>query len=465
MNVMKRYASPCLVIAATAMFLSFGGASEAATGDTLVLGNANSADATTTLSAPIAGGMVLQVANTDTTNPASTALGLQVAPGSPPLVVNADAGKAANLNADRLDGLSSGGFWKLGGNTLALRGALGFLGTTDNSPLVLKVNGQSALRLEPNGINSPNVIAGFSQNDATDGVGGATIAGGGEFDGKANFVGGSYGSVGGGLRNWAGSAATVAGGFNNRASGANSTIAGGGGDICFFCNYLEGNTASAAFSAIGGGRRNTAGGYGSAVPGGRNNTADGDYSLAAGRDNTAGGDYSFAAGYHAVADDTRSFVWSDGSWIGGDVYSPRAHSFSAHASGGFNFWTNTSGPTTGCWIAPGGGSINCSSSRHVKKDFASVNRAGLLRRLDRVPVWTWSYKAEKAGVRHIGPMSQDFARAFRVGEDDTSIAMVDADGVSLAAIQGLYRENRALEARVARLERVVTRLSGSAALR
>ena len=41
-------------------------------------------------------------------------------------------------------------------------------------------------------------------------------------------------------------------------------------------------------------------------------------------------------------------------------------------------------------------------------------------------------------LRHISPIAQDFSAAFGVGEDDTHINTVDADGVALAAIQGLY---------------------------
>jgi len=37
-------------------------------------------------------------------------------------------------------------------------------------------------------------------------------------------------------------------------------------------------------------------------------------------------------------------------------------------------------------------------------------------------------------------MAQDFFAAFRVGTDDKHISMVDADGVALAAIQGLDRK-------------------------
>ncbi len=36
-------------------------------------------------------------------------------------------------------------------------------------------------------------------------------------------------------------------------------------------------------------------------------------------------------------------------------------------------------------------------------------------------------------------MAQDFHAAFGVGEDERHISTVDADGVALAAIQGLYQ--------------------------
>ena len=63
---------------------------------------------------------------------------------------------------------------------------------------------------------------------------------------------------------------------------------------------------------------------------------------------------------------------------------------------------------------------------------------------------------------HAGPMAQNFYAAFGLGADDTHIATVDADGVALAAIQGLSRQaqtqSAALTARVSELE---ARLGGS----
>jgi hypothetical protein len=100
--------------------------------------------------------------------------------------------------------------------------------------------------------------------------------------------------------------------------------------------------------------------------------------------------------------------------------------------------------------------------------------------LDKVaalPISTWSYIADK-DVRHVGPMAQDFYAAFNVGMDDKHISMVDADGVSLAAIQALNQkvedggqqaedrmqrleaENAELKARLEKLERIIDARKG-----
>lgn len=67
---------------------------------------------------------------------------------------------------------------------------------------------------------------------------------------------------------------------------------------------------------------------------------------------------------------------------------------------------------------------------------------------------------EHARRAAVGPMAQDFRSTFGVGGDDRSIAAVDANGVTMAAVQALYlrvealeQETRALRTSNARLQR------------
>jgi hypothetical protein len=69
----------------------------------------------------------------------------------------------------------------------------------------------------------------------------------------------------------------------------------------------------------------------------------------------------------------------------------------------------------------------------------------------------------------MGPMAQDLYAAFGLGESDTAISTVDADGVALAAIQGLYQLSQEQDAqigaqqkRIDDLEARVTALEGGA---
>ena len=59
-------------------------------------------------------------------------------------------------------------------------------------------------------------------------------------------------------------------------------------------------------------------------------------------------------------------------------------------------------------------------------------------------------------------MAQDFYAAFRVGEDDKGITTVDADGVALAAIQGLHalvqEQQQVIDAQQSRIEDLEVRL-------
>jgi trimeric autotransporter adhesin len=444
--------------------------------------------------------------------------------GVPPLVVNSSA-KVLNLNADLLDGLDSTSFWKLGGNAGTTPGA-DFLGTTDNKALEFKVNGQRGLRIEPaaraNAPKSPNLIGGFSGNAVLAGAVGATIAGGGS-DANANLVSDDDGTVGGGIDNVAGDQvvdadptsaryATVGGGSGNTASGPFSFVGGGGGNtgitpysavagglgntaggalIAFF-SFVGGgydNTASGRGSTVAGGDHNTASGYRSTVAGGYTNTAGGAYStvgggadntasgsgttVAGGANNTASGTLSFAAGLRAKATQPGSFVWGDHS-TDDSITSPAANTVTMRAAGGI--WlgtTSTPSITAGHFIDTSTGGFLTStgvwtnaSDRALKHDLRPLKTKDVLDNVARMPITSWSYKTEQPGVRHIGPMAQDFYKAFGLGLDDKHITTIDEGGVALAAIQGLYRQNQALRAqlkaqnaRLTKLERAFSALS------
>jgi hypothetical protein len=81
-----------------------------------------------------------------------------------------------------------------------------------------------------------------------------------------------------------------------------------------------------------------------------------------------------------------------------------------------------------------------------------VNGYQVLEAVAGLPIATWRYEWEPDGVRHLGPMAQDWKATFGLGdEDDTVIPTVDANGVALVAIQALYREVTELRAEVERL--------------
>jgi hypothetical protein len=99
--------------------------------------------------------------------------------------------------------------------------------------------------------------------------------------------------------------------------------------------------------------------------------------------------------------------------------------------------------STGAFLSSGGTWTN-SSDVNRKRAFEDVDRDEVLARVAALPIRTWSYRDEDASVRHIGPTAQDFHAAFSLGTSETSIATVDADGISLAAIQALVKRTTEL---------------------
>ena len=383
-----------------------------------------------------------------------------------------------------------------------------WLGTPGTQALELRVNGYRILRLD----NAYNVVEGTG--NVTPGVTYATISGGstGGFlaqkvtdyagtigGGAANIAGDNAGTttdaggatVGGGILNWAkGGYSAVGGGGGNQASGEYATVGGGTSNVASGPKTTVGggesneanseyatvgggwdNTSSSLNTVVGGGRNNVASGISSTVGGGQSNVASdmfptiggGNSNQAQGLRATVPGGYgniavgdSFAAGMQAQAVHTGAFVWADPT--GAAMASTLANQFTVRASGGTRFFSNAAA-NIGVQLAPGGNAWAAISDRSVKANFESVDGRDVLDRLASIPVETWNLESQDTSIRHMGPMAQDFYAAFGLGEDDRHITTVDADGVALAAIQGLYElvqetrsENAALEARIAQLE-------------
>jgi hypothetical protein len=110
-------------------------------------------------------------------------------------------------------------------------------------------------------------------------------------------------------------------------------------------------------------------------------------------------------------------------------------------------------PTAAAPTCPQGCAPLCKSDRDQKKNIAPADTDAILKKVGELPISTWTYLNEPSGVRHLGPMAQDFRASFGLGDDDRSYHSVDAHGVALAAIQALEREVSRQERRIDKLER------------
>ena len=113
-------------------------------------------------------------------------------------------------------------------------------------------------------------------------------------------------------------------------------------------------------------------------------------------------------------------------------------------------------------IIPNPSQILDVSDRNLKENFVAVDVSEVLEKISQVSISTWNYKADSKEVRHIGPMAQDFAKAFGVGDSDRVIHTVDSGGVAMASIQALYQMMLEQNQRIASLESEVRELREAA---
>lgn len=327
--------------------------------------------------------------------------------------------------------------------------------------------------------SSHSAISGGRFNTVGNNSTNSVVAGGAE-----NIIGTntSYSAIGGGQQNTIGGAwqATIAGGSVNQIQDLADASFIGAGNLNFIGrssaytaiaggrdNYIAPNTTNAA---IAGGFFNTVeGNAGNAfIGGGQGNTVttNGQFAMIPGGINNTATNYAFAAGRNAAALHSGAFVWADGN--NSTLPSAANNSVTMRASGGYRLFSN-SGGTVGATLAPNTTSWSTLSDRNQKKDFAPVDSREVLEKLAALPITKWHYKWELSGeTPHVGPMAQDFKAAFYPGRDDKSITTLEADGVALAAIQGLNQkveeknsEIADLKARLEKLERLMEAKGGA----
>jgi len=240
---------------------------------------------------------------------------------------------------------------------------------------------------------------------------------------------------------------TAAIGDFSTALGGNTTARGAATALGFatnasgdFATALGDHTTASGPGSTSLGDHTTASGPGSTALG-RNTTASGLVSTALGSATTASGNFSTTMGANAsTIGFSGSFVYGDAS-TSTEVLASAHNQYVVRAAGGTIFYSNA-GTTAGVQLSPGAGAWASVSDKRKKEHFAVEDGERALERIAGLPVRSWNYTAQGPGIRHLGPTAQDFYAAFGLGESDTTISTVDADGVALLGVQALERRTR-----------------------
>jgi hypothetical protein len=299
----------------------------------------------------------------------------------------------SNVNAATLAGLSVSSFWQLGGNA-GTSPSVNFLGTTDNQPLVLRATGGI-------GINTNNSGAKTLAINGSAGISGTnTLEFGYDVAGKqANAGKIGYQTLTPGSLDIVGAGTNLASRKIKFWAEGGATFNGTGTNVLMTINNTVDEQTSMVFAAPF-----------STWRVGQNKPPD------------APGAFDSFFIYQQNAGATRLLITSDGR-VGIGTNNP---GFPLHLGNGA--------------YCTAGGQWTSVSDRNAKEDFTPIRTRDVLAKVAALPISEWRYKVERNGVKHLGPMAQDFHAAFGLGESDRAIGSVDADGVALAAIQGLNQK-------------------------
>ncbi len=322
-----------------------------------------------------------------------------------------NGGGLTNVNALLLGGFSANQFWATAGNSNTIAGT-NFIGTSDDQPLEVKVNGVRALRIEPNTNGAPNMIGGAPVNFVDPGIVGATIAGGGTVSGSfylgtgSNHVSAIFGTIGGGrLNTVAADHAFIGGGIENTVQpfafdavigggvlntvqtnstecvlvgGLNNTIQQGAGSSFLGGGSQNSIQSGAGHSALAGGTLNSiqtnasysfiGGGYNNSIQSGAvDSVLDGGYFNSI-RTNDY---YSFIGGGYFNSIQTNSPY----GFLGGGAVNMIRYGSYATIGGGYQNLAGNSATVTGNYSSVGGGNANNAEGNYATVPGGSLNWA------------------------------------------------------------------------------------------
>jgi hypothetical protein len=389
---------------------------------------------------------------------------------------NADHAVHSDTATYSLNCLSPTNDWNLNGNS-GIVAPTNFLGTINPADLVIKTNNVERMRITSAGkmgfgTSTPTAtmhvvgIDGFVAQ-GTFGSGILPVTGAGTrmlwYSKKAAFRAGhvvstQWDDVNIGNYSFATGYSVSARGYGSVATGQNSIAY----DSCgvamgYACSAVGrygiamGNNAQAnGIYSVSLGRGPSATGI-AAQAIGYHVIASGDYSTALGYYTVASGDNSVALGYQANTNNMNgSFVFGDQAALT-STYATAPNQFLVRASGGTVFYTNSTA-STGVSLPAGGGSWTTLSDKNKKEHFRKLNGEEVLNKIAAMDIYSWNYKSQSDDIRHVGPFAQDFYAAFKLGESDTTISMVDIEGINMLALKTLEQRTRQLNEKIKEVE-------------
>lgn len=198
------------------------------------------------------------------------------------------------------------------------------------------------------------------------------------------------------------------------------------------------------------------------------NKATADYSLSLGSYCYASGTHAVAIGTQAMASGIYSFALGsgadtngkDGSMVIGDdtyfqtAYASADNQLTMRFSGGYRFWSSYPDSVSGVYMRHGQSGWSNYCDRNRKENFELIDGEWLLGKIREIPVTKWNYKKTDINEKYIGPMAQDFYKAFQLGGTDSlGINSISIDGVNMAGVKALEKRTSELKIELEKIKK------------